>query len=468
MLVPQRDQDKGFVAAHNGRDCHQGEGVMARKKKPTARRKKAVKRPARKKPTARKKAVARKKPIARKKPLHKKTPARKKLTPPKKPPHKKHPRKPPKTPPKRHFPPGSALPVPARWLQQNPSIASALLWQFRPASLTNAYAPPAASDKVAWPNWSAQQKNDLARAYDNYETWLASGAQQVGMGAGGLSDAPTNVHPNATDDTITVMQRVTPAYMWKLYIAHVAMALALEINQVLPWSIRHYSSMALRYLFDSSTMAWELASPSPSFSMGTYALFVPGQRADNLPKTAFAPPKWTYPFLVRTGLVGNTRLDTIERVLQWMRQNLWHFFGADTFGTCNAVWQYRGYPPISRIIAGTIDANNSGQGRQHWTLGCHGSVGFLNALLRVVNIPVQPVWICGHELACFMTEGKYIDHGDDPYNLNVRNSTASISNVLISEATYQAQFTSNLNVNITDSASPVCPNVGATAANFPP
>ena len=75
-------------------------------------------------------------------------------------------------------------------------------------------------------------------------------------------------------------------------------------------------------------------------------------------------------------------------------------------------------------------------------------------MLRAVNIPVQPVWVCGHELAHFMTENLYLDHGDDPYNANVKNSNSPILSLLIDEATYTAWFTSDLTVNITDNASP--------------
>jgi hypothetical protein len=51
---------------------------------------------------------------------------------------------------------------------------------------------------------------------------------------------------------------------------------------------------------------------------------------------------------------------------------------------------------FSSIIAGTTDVNN---GFAHWTAGCHGSVGFYTEILKAVNIPVRPVWVCGHELA---------------------------------------------------------------------
>jgi hypothetical protein len=293
-----------------------------------------------------------------------------------------------------------------------------------------------------------------------------SSAQQVALGAGGLTDTPTNLHGNVTDDTVTVLQEVGPAYMWDLYLAHVAFALAAEITQRLPWSIAAYDDESLRYLFDSTTTAWNVFGTA--YSMGTYAGYVPALRANNRPKTAFAPPKWTYPFLAQAGLIGATRFDTIGRVLQWMRQNLTHFFGTDNYATCDAVWQYRGYPPLSRVVGGTVDANNPAYGVKHWTLGCHGTVGLLNAMLRVVNIPVQPVWVCGHELACLLTERKYLDHGDDPYNLIVANSTAPILDVLIDEATYQTRFTNDLTVNVVDPASPACANVGYSAVHFPP
>ncbi len=131
-------------------------------------------------------------------------------------------------------------------------------------------------------------KRDLSQAYRDCRDWLAAGAPQVAMGAGGLTDIPANLHGNVADDTVTVNQVVSPDYMWNLYIAHVALALALETTQRLPWSIGSYTGPLLRYLFDSSRMAWN--SPNGNFSMGTYAQFVPALRADNRPKTAFAPP----------------------------------------------------------------------------------------------------------------------------------------------------------------------------------
>jgi len=66
-----------------------------------------------------------------------------------------------------------------------------------------------------------------------------------------------------------------------------------------------------------------------------------------------------------------------------------------------------------------------------------------------------------------MAEKLYLDHGDDPYNQNVKNSSQPISNVLIDEATYKTRFTTDLTVNITDDQSPACASIGLAAQQFP-
>jgi hypothetical protein len=360
----------------------------------------------------------------------------------------------------------TVLPDLATWLNVHPNVAGAIKWQFQPANMANSYAAPAETDKVAWPAWTQAQKDGLNQAYLDARTWFAQGAQQVSMPYGGLSDQPANQNFQSATDGITVSEWVTPAYMWKLYVAHVGFSLALEIANPLPWSITGDSDESLRYLFDSSVMAWYL--PNGSFGMGTYGgANFPPLRANNRPQTAFAPPVWTYAFLTQAGLVGATRLETIGKVMDWMRHNMAHFYGNDSFGNYNAVWQYRGYAPLSKIVNGTIDNNNPASGLQHWTAGCHGSVGFLHAVLRAVNIPVQPVWVAGHELAYFTTEKAYLDHGDDPYNNIVKSFPASpILSLLIDQATYQSWFTPDLTINITDPYSPALANVGRRAAEF--
>ncbi len=352
-------------------------------------------------------------------------------------------------------------------LQAHPLVAAAIEWQTTPGDPNNAYAPPTAANMVAYANWSPRQKADLQGAFQVALQWMLQGAPSVPPTSDGLSDAPTNVHPNVNNDGVTVFEAVTATNMWRLYVNHVAFTLVHMASGVQSggFSLAGLTAEELRWLLSSSTMAWNILGQY--YGMGTYDAFVPALRANNLPSSPFAPPRWVYSWLRDTQLLGQTRKETISNVLEWMRQNMWHFFGASTFGNCDAVWQYRGYPPLSRIVNGTTDANNPSQGKQHYTMGCHGSVGFLNAMLRVLNIPVLPVWVCGHELAYFPTEGLYLDHGDDPYNLNVRSSSQPVSLLLIDEATYATRFDPDPTINILAASGNPCNNVGLAAQTFP-
>jgi hypothetical protein len=145
--------------------------------------------------------------------------------------------------------------------------------------------------------------------------------------------------------------------------------------------------------------------------------------------------------------------------------------GNSGYNENEARWGYRGYPPISAIVAGTVDANHPQFGQLHWTAGCHGSVAFACQTLRALNIPVLPVWIqgpvitSGHQGAWFMTENLYLDHGDDPYNQIVKASPSPVFGILIDEATWKLRFVSDPTLN-----PPYTPaawaNVGKAAADF--
>ena len=374
---------------------------------------------------------------------------------------------------------GSTTSLPARlslhqdpedWLLSHPVVAGALKWQVQSGDPFNFYVPPSDAQKASWSGWTAQQQDDLYQAYQDLVDWFNAGAQPVAMVDGGtstdLTDRPTNQYSQASVDSISTMVQVSPAYMWRLYTRHAAFSILMEASHQVPWSVSGYSEEGLRWLFDSSTMAWML--PNGNFGLGTYpGANQPALRHDNRPRTTFTDPRWTYAWLRSAGILAGARLDTIGGFLDYMRQNLYHVNGgADTFGSDFAIWQYRGYSPVSRIVGGTVDSRYLGQGTQHYTEGCHGSTGFLHAALRVVNIPTQPVWVCGHELIYFPSEDLYLDHADDPYNQVVRASNAPSLNLLIDSGTFRSRFGADETVNIWDYSSPVSAYIGYTAVNF--
>jgi hypothetical protein len=354
-------------------------------------------------------------------------------------------------------PNNATLPAPpdiGAWLGQHPTIANALKWQSVPNG--NIYDTPTDAQKTSYPAWTQNQKDDLAAAFQNAFSWFNCGSAPKMSDDAPLTDKPENlVAPPQNPPTSSVARmKVKLAYGWKLYYESVAHALAAELHGVFPnWSILSYNADSLAALFDSALMG----TNAGDFWLGTYNVFVPTMRIGNQPKTAYGPPRWIYSeFMKKNNLIGNTRLATIGNVLEWARTNLAHFVGDDIYQTFFDIWQYYGFPPISSIISGTTDPNN---GFAHWTAGCHGSLGFYTAVLKAVNIPVRPVWVCGHELVFFPTENLYMDHGDDPYNLDVKNSPKPMTAFLIDEATYKSWFTSDLTVNILDENSPACANI---------
>jgi len=132
-----------------------------------------------------------------------------------------------------------------------------------------------------------------------------------------------------------------------------------------------------------------------------------------------SPPVPTYRFLKMNNLIANDRYHTIGRVLNWCRENLVHYAYGSTTKNMEDQWQYRGWPPVSRIISGTPYTGYQ-EDIRHRTAGCHGTTGFLRAILRTVNIPVKKIQVetttSIHATPAFLSENMYLTHGDDPYS----------------------------------------------------
>ncbi len=237
---------------------------------------------------------------------------------------------------------------------------------------------------------------------------------------------------------------VDEAYAWDLYIRWIALNLLAEIGNHFPWSMVNYSAEDLQVLFDSTA----IMSRRPDNTFVVCSGNNPGhpnyiKRKDNLGCSLIAPPRYTYAFLKNNGLLGVTRYETIAKLLQWVSNNCVHFYGPYDYKNMQYHWQYRGIPPITLVIQGTTNMYPGAVSFGHWTAGCHGTIGFLRNVLRAANIPVQIVRVCLHSQAYFMTEGLYLDHGDNPYNLTFKAKMLPASDLLINQATYTSWFGTN-------------------------
>jgi hypothetical protein len=274
------------------------------------------------------------------------------------------------------------------WLNQNPTVRDAINWE---------------GSGGPWRSWSSEQKDFLRR------TFAAAWNTNFLL----LEDPPRNIVTRG--DTESPLTVISDGDAWGLYVAHISYNLATEIAGWTSWSLTSYPQDQLEALLDSRQMF--------RWNNGYRGFEVcDGQDSESVVP---ASPWTTLLFLYENGIYTcRSRADVIARMLEWCRQNLKHFSGGFEAKNMEDQWQYRGCPPVFRIIQGTAFPGaevESFRGVLHRTAGCWGTTSFLKATLRVLNIPVKQVVVPSsgveqHALPSFMSEGLYMTHGDDPYN----------------------------------------------------
>jgi hypothetical protein len=236
---------------------------------------------------------------------------------------------------------------------------------------------------------------------------------------------------------------------WQVYIEWVAHSIAVDRKGELPWSLKELASQdgaLVRNLLNAAEMmtrrnvlGLELAFHTPYHNN-----FLGLPFSEYLGGTIPGRPRYTYAFLLKNNLIGATRVQTIESLIDWSRR-LYHFYGAETREVATEHWGHPYPPTVEDVVEGTVRAGDTEP--QHWTFGCHGTVAFMKSVLRAVNIPVQIPMMCGHAEASFPSEGLFLDHGDDPYNLALQASSCPASHLLIDRATFLQRFVHDYNLD---------------------
>jgi hypothetical protein len=344
-----------------------------------------------------------------------------------------------------------AIPDINAWLVQHPDIAQHILWHTKIPLLPIAR-------RLRWADWPAANKQKLVDCFADYWSWndtiwewydawadsefavLPDGygpspSTTLDADPSPVLDPPINIQLSAPGgSTWTVIDSVAA---FDLYVRYVAMTLAVEIGEHVGWSMFDYDWKSLPELLDGSRMFRWIGKGNSPWGV----INASGHRVITL--AIPAPPMISTSFLALNGLIAPTRLETIERLLNWCRANLLHTFGGviqsgKTGG--EVFWQYHGDTPLSRVINGTVMTEPVGNTMDnevhHWTAGCHGTSALLREVLRAINIPVRVV--ChSHFMPYFMSEKLYLSHGDDPYALA---DEIPIAELPIDEATFVDWF----------------------------
>ncbi|MDH3712241.1 MAG: hypothetical protein OET44_00155 [Gammaproteobacteria bacterium] len=301
------------------------------------------------------------------------------------------------------------------WLQARPALTDAIEWNFWDLG------------PLLYVDWPEEKKAELAEAF-----WYG---HQLTV----ADPAPNLLNLADADAPRTVL---SPDDAWNLYRVTVGHVLAAEYAQSFPWSLLDYDYAHLIGLLNGRWMFSKVVGD------GGYEVAQGG--SVSLP----SPPAAVYPFLTSNDLIGVTRLDTIVRITEWCRQNLSHYLSVDLGPGLHVIdydynWQYRGYPPVSRVIGRTPTTNPDPLYQDNCvvsrTAGCWGTTGFLISVLRLLNIPVHCQRLIGdqsaHATPWFLSEDLWYSHGDDPYNGNAfATPPYPADEFLIDRATFEAWF----------------------------
>ncbi len=307
---------------------------------------------------------------------------------------------------------GHTVPRISKWISRRSAISNALVWN-EPDGTALTYR-----------NWSASLRKELQHAYEQmYE------AVENATPYEGLPEAPPLVGVSAQDQFPTAGLAETVAREY--YMAYAALSILVEIEGWLAWSLADYDDAQLYWLFNSeSFFEWNADTNGYVAHWAVHGKVTPGD------------PLRTYNFLESNALVGGSPRQTIERLLEWSRDHLHHYWGIgpnDTVLDYVTHWQYEAWAPVERMISGTDSGN--GNGLVHWTAGCSGTTGFLRTLLRLVNVPVKQTMHSGHAAPHFLKDGLHLCHGDDPYNFFCRSTPPYAgADMLIDDAQHEAWF----------------------------
>lgn len=223
---------------------------------------------------------------------------------------------------------------------------------------------------------------------------------------------------------------LSPMHVLWLYVKTVANSLVVEQLGLTPWSLEHLTDDELLMLFAGSMFINSNNDGTVKTNEVGYELSV----NHVIPP----PPVLGVRFLSERGLPCADPVKSIGMLLRWCRRLQHAYTELTNEYWSQSYWGYAGTIPATRMMNGwNYDGGTEGTPPKwgYFTSGCHATVDLLRALLRLINLPVQRVYVRDlvsdgiHAAARFPVPrptglrspreaeatALYLTHGDDPY-----------------------------------------------------
>ncbi|MCE7743995.1 MAG: hypothetical protein GPJ52_02550 [Candidatus Heimdallarchaeota archaeon] len=293
------------------------------------------------------------------------------------------------------------------WLEDYPDIQNAIKFQSDNGEI------------LSYPDWNNTAKYLLQMAFES--AWFNQTYENLRL---------PDPLPNYADleDDQEVFTITAGVFASHLFIAYLAVSLAKAVKGT--WSISTYNIEELENLLDGTQMFQFISNINNEY-VGGY-LF----KVSTFGRAIPSPPGVITSFLLEKNLYTLNRKKMISNIINWCRENLAHYIsGLPPANTraMDAHWHYRGDPPVTKMIEGTICTDDLEQRLKHYTAGCHGTTGFLRSICRTLNIPVKTKYVGSHSLPCFINDELYLSHGDDPYNAHYKTTPLPNEENLLAE-----------------------------------
>ena len=227
------------------------------------------------------------------------------------------------------------------------------------------------------------------------------------------------------------MKYFTEEEALRMWIPHIAVSLYVELNKIVPWSMKAYNTEELAELFDARRVYRYKYAGIEGYTLHTHYLspngmegitdwnpfytleFLKSKKIIGLKTTTAASSKLAIRspgelVITDTTAIKEAQKKAIYALTQWMRAHLVH--ESSTTGPAHRIlYGYDGLYPLDKIL-------NPPEGAESITKGCIGTTSIYGAMLSLINIPVQKSRSIDRHIApLFPINGIAMLHGDDPY-----------------------------------------------------